>query len=24
VADKIEALDPIIWKKRWPYQTIKE
>jgi len=24
VADKIEALDPIIWQKRWPYQTTKE
>lgn len=21
IADKIEALDPIIWEKRWPYQT---
>lgn len=20
VADKIEALDPIIWEQRWPYQ----
>lgn len=20
VADKIEALDPILWQKRWPYK----
>lgn len=24
IADKIEALDPIIWKNRWPYQTKQE
>lgn len=24
VADKIEALDPIIWQSRWPYQTKRE
>lgn len=24
VADKIEALDPIIWEHRWPYQIKKE
>ena len=21
IADKIEALDPIIWEHRWPYQN---
>jgi hypothetical protein len=24
IADKIEALDPIISKKRWPYKTKQE
>jgi hypothetical protein len=24
VTDKIEALDPIISKKRWPYKTKQE
>ena len=24
VADKIEALDPIIWEHRWPYQIKRE
>lgn len=24
IADKIEALDPIIWEQRWPYQTKRE
>lgn len=24
ITDKIDALDPIIWKRRWPYKTKPE